>query len=193
MVNVKQSMFLDRSKVFKALDRKRQVVLLRTGGYTRKIMRNSMKRAPKARGVVRALDDDGRTVYIEPNGRMHDDRGRFLPVSHAKKIVRRQRNATSSPVGRPPNYRKGTLRNKIGFGFDEQRQSVVVGTEDFQTKTHPAGGKTTAELINEGGAARITTPAGVTRATYAPRPFTPPAEAAGALFFNDLIETTPLR
>lgn len=193
MLDVKTSMFLDRSKVFKALDRKRQVVLLRTGGYTRKIMRNSMKRAPRAKGVVRAIDEDGRTVYIEPNGRMHDDRGRFLPVSHARKIVRRQRNASSSRPGTPPNYRKGTLRHKIAFGFDEKSQSVIVGTERFATKTRPAGGKTTAELINEGGAANITTPAGVTRASYAPRPFTPPAEAAGVVFFNQLIESTPLK
>lgn len=150
MLSVNTSMFLDRSKVFKALDRKRQVVLLRTGGYTRTIMRNSMKRAKKG-----------------PGG--------------------------GSKPGQPPRYRIGTLRNKIAFGFDPRTESVVVGTENFRTKTKPAGGKTTAELINEGGTARITTPAGVTRASYAPRPFTPPAEAAGAVFFNDLIESTPLK
>lgn len=203
MIAVSKSMFLDRSKVFKALDKKRRVVLLRTGGYTRKIMRNSMKRAKKdkAGAEVRTVTDDGREVTIDYRGRVKDVRGRFLPRAEAARVRARaaasstksQAPSGGSRPGEPPRYRVGTLRNKIHFGYDPQTQSVIVGPELFATKTTPVAGKTTPELLNEGGGARITTPLGVTAASYAPRPFTPPAEAAGVKFFHELIESTPLK
>lgn len=200
MTNVNFKMFFDRQGVAKRVDRKQRTVLVRTGGYTRTVMRNSMKKAGKDKSaVIRVVDDDGNEVFIDDKGRVRNGNGRYLPKAHAARVRARaakaqtkaQRVSGGSKPGQPPRYRKGDLR-KIYFGYDDRRKSVVTGPTVYRTKTRPAGGKTTAELINEGGAAQIATPAGVTKATFQPRPFTPPAFDAGQKKYLELTASTPL-
>lgn len=195
MVGVDVTMFIDKSTVFQALDRKRRTVLARTGGYTRTSMRNSMKRAPKKKRIQRAVDEDGREILFDRRGRMHTADGRFLPREHAAKIIKRQRTTTSSREGQPPYYREGSLRRLIYFGYDPNEQSIVTGPTLFKpSKVRPAHGKTTPELINEGGFANVLKPGGGNiRTEYKPRPFTPPAAAKGSKFFHEQIEKSPFK
>lgn len=191
--SINAKLFLDNPRVIKALGAKNATILRRTGGYTKRVMRNSMKKAPKTKVVIKAVDDDGREIFIDEKGRMHTADGRFLPKSHASKIVRKQRLGRSSRRGKPPNYIKGGLRNNIEFSFDPTRQTVVTGPSAFRSKTKPGGGMTTPELLNEGGFAKLATPGGTEKTDFEPHPFTPPAFDAGITFYKKLVAETPLK
>jgi hypothetical protein len=65
----------------------------------------------------------------------------------------RKRKKISQP-GEFPSAHDGRLRNLIFFAHEPSSKSVVVGPLIFQSKRQtPTGGKTGAQLLNEGGTA----------------------------------------
>ncbi len=146
----KFSLKLDRSKVIQRHDRRNRTLLMRTGGYSRALMRNQMKRAPK-------------------------------------------KFPSNSKPGEAPRTREGSLKRNISFAFDSAGPSVVTGPDTFATKTKPRGGKTGAEMLNEGGFASLTKPGGEkVAATFKPRPFTVKPLEGGAEFLATQTAKTPL-
>ena len=63
MIHVKFEMFLDRSDFIRRLDRKRQRVFFRLGGWCMKKMRNSMKNPPKKESTRKRHRQQGVPPY----------------------------------------------------------------------------------------------------------------------------------
>lgn len=144
------SLKLDRSKVLERHDRRGRTLLMRTGGYSRALMRNQMKRAPK-------------------------------------------KHPSNSKPGEAPRTREGSLKRNISFAFDSGGPSVVTGPDSFATRTKPRGGKTGAELLNEGGFASLAKPKGEkVAAAFKPRPFTVKPLEGGAEFMAQQTAKIPL-
>ncbi|MCC6910369.1 MAG: hypothetical protein IT430_20735 [Phycisphaerales bacterium] len=83
------------------------------------------------------------------------DRGRRQALSKAGAFIRqrarssiRKRKRSSRP-GQPPSSHTGLLRRFILFGYDRQRDSVVVGPVGFRQSTAPSvlefGGRASVE------------------------------------------------
>ena len=83
------------------------------------------------------------------------DRAKRRVLSKAGAFIRqrartsiRKRKRTSRP-GEPPSSHAGHLRRLLLFGYDRQRESVVVGPVGFRRSTAPrvleVGGRTTVE------------------------------------------------
>lgn len=99
-----------------------------------------------------------------------------------------------SKPGEPPRWWSKLLRDFIFFGFDADKESVLVGPYKFTRKQ--ATSVTVPKLLNDGGAALTVLPGGrAVMASYLPRPFaTPesPAGQAGTKKFHELTEKIPL-
>lgn len=96
-----KSMFFDRPKVMRAVDRGKRQSLSKAGAFIRRTARRSIRKAPKTG------------------------------------------KRTSQP-GKPPYSHEGSLRRLIFFGYDPQRDSVVIGPVGFRRSTAP-------EALEHGG------------------------------------------
>jgi len=112
-----------------------------------------------------------------------------------KRLIRVRKRKVSSP-GRPPFARsaKSPLRRLIAFKVTGS-ESVATGPLLFRSRAlEPGGGKTGAQLLNEGGSAVQVNKAGrksnVMR--YRARPFIEPARKQALPKLIELIKATPL-
>ena len=90
--------------------------------------------------------------------------GAFVRQTSRKSI--RKRKGTSKP-GRPPFSHTGVLKRFIFFGYDKDRQSVVIGPVIAPGKAGKA-----PQVLEHGG--KVSLPFG-NKAEIAPRPFMQPA------------------
>jgi len=107
------------------------------------------------------------------------DRGKRKALSKGGAFIRqrarrsiRKRKRSSRP-GQPPSSHTGLLRRFILFGYDRQRDSVVVGPVGFRRSTAPSvlefGGRTAVEWRRRGRRR------GKRVVRIAPRPYMRPA------------------
>lgn len=101
-----------------------------------------------------------RMFFDRPRVQRAVDRGRRQALSKAGAFIRqrarssiRKRKRSSRP-GQPPSSHTGLLRRFILFGYDRQRDSVVVGPVGFRRSTAPSvlefGGRTAVESKRRG-------------------------------------------
>ncbi|MEX1016018.1 MAG: hypothetical protein WDZ31_04660, partial [Phycisphaeraceae bacterium] len=94
--------------------------------------------------------------------------GAFVRQTARRSIRRRKR---PSRPGQPPSSHVGLLRDRIFFGYDRERQSVVIGPAPINQRS-PYGTTTVPELLEEGGRVRRREPGGRTKTlNYRARPF----------------------
>ena len=144
----------DSQAVLAAMDRKERRVLGRTGGNGRRIMQNFL------RSVNRGADRKFKQALI-------DFRNRKL----TKKQLESARKATASTPPDPPRQHVGTLRRMVFYAVDRDGSSVVIGPLQFQSDSKPEGGKTGAQLLEEGGRLTIKRKQFRKTVTVAPRPW----------------------
>ena len=87
----------------------------------------------------------------------------------AKGSIRRRRKA--APPGSPPSSHTGLLKKFIFFGYDPQRESVVIGP----TRLDRRGQGEAPSLLEYGGQTTLVRGGKRERATYRARPYMGPA------------------
>lgn len=194
------SMFVDRKGVMERIEGKRLKVLGRTGAFGMQTMRRSIRPAPKKRqrAQITLQDDQGRTVFIDPQGRVRAANGRFLPKAYAAKIKAKAQQQKIKPqrfgVGQPP--RRGPsdlLRKRIFFGVEAETETVVIGPEMFSSQPTMYGAVSVPQLLDQGGIEMMRSKLGkVYQAHFEPRPFVAPALPPTQKRMAELIESTPL-
>jgi len=98
--------------------------------------------------------------------------GAFVRQTAKRSIRRRKR---PSRPGQPPSSHTGLLKRRIFFGYDREKQSVVIGPAPINQRS-PYGDTTVPELLEEGGRVRRREPGGRTETlNYRARPFMGPA------------------
>ena len=101
--------------------------------------------------------------------------GAFVRQTAKRSIRRRKR---PSRPGQPPSSHVGLLKRRIFFGYDRDKQSVVIGPAPINASggRSPYGDTTVPELLEEGGRVRRRESGGQTKTLhYRPRPFMGPA------------------
>lgn len=158
-IDVFKSVFFDREKVLKAVDRTVARHLNWFGGYVRRTARNSLKPSDS---------------YSAPGEPPHTH------VTYLRKHTGRDRTKLAVPK------RRSLFRDTILYGYEREAQTVVVGPFLFNgAKTSP----TVPELLEYGGETTVIRyrKREVHRAKYAPRPYMRPAfEKAISKFFERL-------
>jgi len=91
--------------------------------------------------------------------------GAFIRRSAKSSIRKRKR---ISRPGEPPSSHEGSLRRLIYFGYEPNRETVVIGPVRFGAGKAPA-------LLERGGRTRLKRGNKVRIARYRPRPFMGPA------------------
>lgn len=91
--------------------------------------------------------------------------GAFIRRSAKSSIRKRKR---ISRPGEPPSSHEGSLRRLIYFGYEPNRETVVIGPVRFGAGQAPA-------LLERGGSTRLKRGNKVRIARYRPRPFMGPA------------------
>lgn len=152
LVRVKFSQFFDRAPVMRAASKAARRVLSKAGAFVRTTARQSIKNAP------------------------FDER---KPRGQARTNFRR--SAISRP-GQPPLSRVGTLKRMIFFGYEPERESVVIGPAAVFTGTRQT--PKAPEALEFGGIVRRN---GKTY-RYRARPFMRPALEAEAPKFPGLFK-----
>jgi len=98
--------------------------------------------------------------------------GAFVRQTARRSIRKRKR---ISQPGKPPSSHVGLLKRRIFFGFDRDKQSVVVGPAPINQRS-PYPGVTVPELLEEGGRVRRREKGGTTEVLhYKARPYMGPA------------------
>lgn len=92
----------------------------------------------------------------------------------ARRSMRRKKDPNqASPPGRPPYAHQGGLREGIWYGYDEHRDSVVIGPTLFKSSRVRKGSMTTPALHEHGG--RRFNPRSGQDHVYPARPYMQPA------------------
>ncbi len=178
-INDHKRFFFDREIVARRLDKAKRKVFSRTGGLTRKIARNSMKRVSKSkvkriaklRAELAQLKRRKQSPYVQGRQKVLDSQIWALERS------------LHSPPGKPPKVIQGNLKQHLYYSLDSQTDSVVIGPAKL------SGGNGAPEIQEFGGF--VTTRAGGRRAKVLPRPYMGPArdkvqpQIAG--FFRDTL------
>ena len=197
-IDVKFEMFIDRRVVADRIGKKKLRVLGRTGGFTRKAMKRSMRKARKPRVKwVEVAGENGERLLVYRSGAVRTGSGRFVSREkaaaarqQARKSRKKRFDSGGSAPGEPPRYRSKELRDKIFFGVDANEESLVVGPLRF------GGTGNVPQLLNEGGRVKHTLPGGETAiANYLPRPYATddsPAYVEGLTFFEQALADEPL-
>lgn len=81
----------------------------------------------------------------------------------AKNSIKKSTSQTlHSPPGKPARTQTGILKRTIFFEYDDRKQTVIIGPKKLNitqtSKVKPTGGKTTVQLLEEGGTGRPTGP-----------------------------------
>jgi len=98
--------------------------------------------------------------------------GAFVRQTARRSIRKRKR---ISQPGKPPSSHVGLLKRRIFFGYDRDRDSVVVGPAPLNQRS-PYGSTTVPELLEEGGRVRRREKGGQTEVLhYKARPYMGPA------------------
>lgn len=131
------------------------------------------------------IDRKAVTGRVPPMERRVLARAGGLVRTTARRSIRKRRRV-SSP-GSPPSSHSGELRRLIFFAYDRDASEVVIGPLLFRgASPNSAGGKTTPQLLEEGGTRSVPTRRRESRfggqytspaksQQYAPRPFMRPA------------------
>ncbi len=79
----------------------------------------------------------------------------------AKNSIKKSTGTTlHSPPGKPARTQTGVLKKTIFFEYEPRSRSMICGPKKLpkKSKVRPAGGKTTVQLLEEGGIGRPTEP-----------------------------------
>lgn len=195
MLNAKFNFQSEFRKLSRAIDKKRSRVLMQTGAYGRKVMRNQLSRrsTAKKKNTVSTVSVDGVQCLVRQG--LVVDANTSRPVRRetahqARIMIAQQRRAEGE--GQPPKSKSGTLKKNIIFIVD--RDGVVIGARPFAKQPRMMGAVSVPQLLEEGGRELVPNfMGGRVFAKYGKRPFVRPSFDPTLKKFRELIESEPLR
>jgi len=170
--------FFDSEAVIKRVNRGTRIAMMRSGGYTVKVAKNSFRKrnAGRKRLAYSELTDEQKKKWKI---------GVWLANKIGEKPPKLPFGPAPSEPGRAPRSKKGTLKKHIYFGYDPVRNDVVAGSVIFENNS-------TAHLLEHGGRHKFPDEDGKpVQMQYAGNPFMGPAAAVAAPkipdFFRDCV------
>lgn len=133
--------FFDKPEVMRRVAEKRRRGMMRTGGLIKTIAERSMKR-PRRKKWSELTPEEKKKYGRKVHGVLKRKPGVQLPFAHAAK-------------GKPPYYRTRRLKDRIRFGYDSQKDDVVIGAEFGGTVD-----SMNADLLEHGGSRVLPGPDG---------------------------------
>jgi len=164
--------FFDSEAVIKRVKKGKRIAMLRSGGYTVKVAKNSFRARNSGR---KRLEYNEMTASQKKRWKI----GVWLAGKLGEKPPKRPFGPAKSEPGRPPRSKKGTLKKHIYFGYDATNEDVVSGSVIF-------AGNSTAHLLEHGGRHKFPDEDGKpVPMNYAGNPFMVPAMKVAAPKFPD--------
>lgn len=190
MIGARFKFYVDRPAVRNRVERKKLVVLSRTGAFGRRVMKNKYRK-PLTSPRKRTVRIDGHEFFVPPRGMVVDmTTGRAAHKSEADEArIELARQLRHESAGKPP--RRGPtdkLYKFTDFGVDPQTESAVIGAWPFPSQPRMQDRVSVPELLDKGGGEYI----GGQLVKYDAYPFTIPSLEPTARKMAQLVESVPL-